>query len=94
MRILLCTLDKNVLILNLTYIQKKGQLMQEGKSFGHFHDVAPDVVQCMAETQQRDQDILAALIGVLDLAREGRTEKKHLVGLMDLKGYQYAVYGS
>ncbi|PWA94175.1 hypothetical protein CTI12_AA060960 [Artemisia annua] len=67
-------------------IKRRAQLMQEGESFGPFHDVAPDAVECMAETQEREQDMLAALMGVLDLAREGRTEKEHHVGLMDLKG--------
>ena len=67
-------------------IERREQLMQEGESFGPFHNVAPDAVDCMVETQQRDQDILAALAAVLDLAREGRTEKERHVGLMDLKG--------
>jgi hypothetical protein len=39
----------------------------------------------MIQTQQRERDILAALIGVLDLACEGRVEKQQPVGLMDLK---------
>ncbi|PWA79870.1 hypothetical protein CTI12_AA202340 [Artemisia annua] len=67
-------------------IERREQLIQEGECFGPFHDVAPDAVECMGETQQREQDILAALMGVLDLAREGRTEKERHVGLMDLKG--------
>ncbi|PWA72556.1 hypothetical protein CTI12_AA216170 [Artemisia annua] len=67
-------------------IERRAQLIQEGESFGPFHNVALDAVECMGETQQREQDILAALMGVLDLAREGRTEKEHHVGLMVLKG--------
>ncbi|PWA44853.1 ATP-citrate synthase beta chain protein 2 [Artemisia annua] len=67
-------------------IQRRALLIQESESFGPFHNVAPDAVECMGETQQRDQDMLAALIGILDLAREGRTEKERHVGLMDLKG--------
>ncbi|PWA51778.1 hypothetical protein CTI12_AA460800 [Artemisia annua] len=67
-------------------IERRVQLMQEAESFGPFHDVAPDAVQCMVVTQQREQDMLAALMDVLDLAREGRTEKEYHVGLMDLKG--------
>ncbi|PWA60409.1 hypothetical protein CTI12_AA381920 [Artemisia annua] len=67
-------------------IQRRASLIQESQSFGPFHDVAPDAVECMVETQQREQDMLAALVGVLDLAREGRTEKERHVGLMDLKG--------
>ncbi|PWA52555.1 hypothetical protein CTI12_AA452760 [Artemisia annua] len=67
-------------------IERRAQLMQEGESFGPFHDVALDAVECMAVTQQREQHMLVALRGVLELAREGRTEKEHHVGLMDLKG--------
>ncbi|PWA47847.1 hypothetical protein CTI12_AA432450 [Artemisia annua] len=67
-------------------IERGAQIMQEAESFGPFHDMAPDAVDCMVVTQQREQDMLAALMGVLDLAREGRTEKEHHVGLMDLKG--------
>ncbi|PWA84136.1 hypothetical protein CTI12_AA161690 [Artemisia annua] len=67
-------------------IERRAQLIQEGESFGPFHDVAPDAVECMGETQQREQDILAALMCVLDMAREGRTEEERHVGLMDLKG--------
>ncbi|PWA73436.1 hypothetical protein CTI12_AA261270 [Artemisia annua] len=67
-------------------IQIRALLIQESESFGPFHNVAPDAVECMGETQQRDQDMLVALIGILDLAREGRTEKERHVGLMDLKG--------
>ncbi|PWA36476.1 hypothetical protein CTI12_AA599580 [Artemisia annua] len=69
-----------------TNIQRRDELIQEGQSFGLFHEVAPDAVECMVETQQRDREILAALVGVLDLAREGRVEKQRHVGLMDLKG--------
>ncbi|PWA69033.1 hypothetical protein CTI12_AA290480 [Artemisia annua] len=67
-------------------IERRAQLMEEGESFGPFHDVAPDAVECMAVTQQREQRMLAALRGVLEVAREGRIEKEHHVGLMDLKG--------
>ncbi|PWA34463.1 hypothetical protein CTI12_AA618900 [Artemisia annua] len=67
-------------------IQRKALLIQESESFGPFRNVAPDAVECMGETQQREQDMLAALISILDLAREGRTEKERHVGLMDLKG--------
>lgn len=68
-----------------TKIQRRDELIEEGQSFGLFHDVASDVVKCMTETQLRDRQILAALVGVLDLAHEGRTEKERHVGLMDLK---------
>ena len=67
-------------------IERRAQLIQEAESFSPFDNVAPDAAECMVETQQREQDILAALIGVLDLAREGRAEKERYVGLMDLKG--------
>ncbi|PWA40392.1 reverse transcriptase domain-containing protein [Artemisia annua] len=67
-------------------IQRRALLIQESESFGPFHNVAPDAAECMGETQQREQDMLAALLGILDLAREGRTEKERHVGLMDLKG--------
>ncbi|PWA90671.1 hypothetical protein CTI12_AA098610 [Artemisia annua] len=68
-----------------TKIGRRDELIQEAQSFGPFHDVATAGVDCMVQTQQRDRDILAALIGVLDLAREGRGEKEQHVGLMDLK---------
>ena len=68
-----------------TKIERRDELIQEAQSFGPFHDVATDGADCMIQTQQRERDILGALIGVLDLAREGRAEKEQHVGLMDLK---------
>ena len=66
-------------------IATRDELIQEAESFGPFHDVATDAADCMVQSQQRDQDILAALHVVLNLAREGRVEKQQHVGLMDLK---------
>ncbi|PWA42753.1 hypothetical protein CTI12_AA541630 [Artemisia annua] len=68
-----------------TKIGRRDELIQEAQSFGPFHDVATAGVDCMVATQQRDRDILAALSGALDLAREGRAEKEQHVGFMDLK---------
>ncbi|PWA71337.1 hypothetical protein CTI12_AA281820 [Artemisia annua] len=56
------------------------KLIEEGEGFCVFHDEGDTGLHFMKETLERDKKVLAALIGVMDLACEGREEKKfHLL---------------
>ncbi|PWA63448.1 hypothetical protein CTI12_AA352840 [Artemisia annua] len=56
------------------------KLIEEGEGFCVFHDEGHTGLEFMKETLERDKKVLAALIGVMDLACEGREEKKsHLL---------------
>ena len=53
-------------------MQKRQFLLQEARAFSLFNSVSIDGQLCMREAQNKDGQILAALIAVLDLAREAR----------------------
>ncbi|PWA46458.1 hypothetical protein CTI12_AA491190 [Artemisia annua] len=61
-------------------------LTQETETFGPFDEVAGDVLESLNEMADRDRRILDGLVGVLDIAREGRAEKDHHIFVMDLHG--------
>ncbi|PWA79850.1 hypothetical protein CTI12_AA201060 [Artemisia annua] len=52
------------------------KLIVEGESFCPFHEGGDMSLEFMKETLERDKKMVAGLISVLDLAREGRNEKK------------------
>ena len=52
------------------------KLIEEGEGFCPFHEEGDTGLEFMKETLDRDKKVLAALIVVMDLAREGREEKK------------------
>ena len=62
------------------------ELFQEGITLSPFDPVAGDGAQCIAESQYKDGHILAALIVVLDLAREARQKKRAHVAKMEQYG--------
>ncbi|PWA69135.1 hypothetical protein CTI12_AA284970 [Artemisia annua] len=53
------------------------KLIEEGERLCPFHDEGDDGLRFMKETLATDKKILAGLIRLMDLAREGREEKKH-----------------
>lgn len=61
-------------------------MLQEGQSFSLFDLVSGNGLQCMREALYKDGHILAALIVVLDLAREARDEKRRHVATMEQYG--------
>ncbi|PWA96705.1 hypothetical protein CTI12_AA036280 [Artemisia annua] len=65
-------------------IAKFADLMQEGQSFSHFDIPAMDGMECLAEAQAKNGEILQALLGVLDLAREAREDKRRHVMVMEV----------
>ncbi|PWA75764.1 hypothetical protein CTI12_AA057760 [Artemisia annua] len=52
------------------------KLIEEGEGFCPFHDEGDVGLEFMKQTLERDKKVLAALTGVIDLACEGREEKK------------------
>lgn len=68
-------------------MQKRRELINEGqKGFSVFDPVSGDGLQCMQEAQYTDGQILAALMHVLDLAREAMDEKHTHVEKMEQYG--------
>lgn len=67
-------------------MQKRRLLLQEATTFSLFNSVSVDGQLCMREAQNKDSQILAALIGVLDLAREAREERRRHVVTMEKYG--------
>ncbi|PWA35226.1 hypothetical protein CTI12_AA611540 [Artemisia annua] len=53
------------------------KLVEKGERFCPFHDEGDDGLTFMKETLEIDKKLLASLIGLMDLAREGREKKKH-----------------
>ncbi|PWA48060.1 hypothetical protein CTI12_AA494920 [Artemisia annua] len=64
---------RDELVAKIEYLER---LVEEGERFLPFHENGDMGLQCMKETLERDRKVLAGLIKVLDLAREGREEKK------------------
>ncbi|PWA76558.1 hypothetical protein CTI12_AA233800 [Artemisia annua] len=58
-------------------IRRLEKLVEEGESFCPFHDEGVDGLRFMKETLEKNKKLLAGLIGLMDLAREGRAEKEH-----------------
>ena len=67
-------------------MQKRQFLLQEARAFSLFNSVSIDGQLCMREAQNKDGQILAALIAVLDLAREAREERRRHVSTMEKYG--------
>ena len=53
------------------------KLIEEGERFCPFHDERADGLRFMKETLATNKKILASLIGLMNLVREGREEKQH-----------------
>lgn len=64
-------------------MQYRRLLLQEGTAFSPFDPVYADGEQCMREAQNKDGEILHALIVVLDLAREAREERISHLGKIE-----------
>ena len=64
-------------------MDKRRELLEEGENFSPMDPVAGDGLECIEEAQEKDDEILAALIVVLDLAREARVEKRAHVAKME-----------
>ncbi|PWA42013.1 hypothetical protein CTI12_AA548590 [Artemisia annua] len=58
-------------------IRRLENLIEEGEGFCPFHDEGVDGLQFMKETLETNKKLLVGLTRVIDLAREGREEKKH-----------------
>ena len=64
-------------------MQHRRRLLQEGRAFSPFDPVSGDGLECMRQAQNKDGEILAALMVVLDLAREAREQKHEHVTMME-----------
>ena len=57
-------------------IVKKRELLREGESFSASDPVAVNGLLCLQEAQNKEFNLLAAMVALIDLAHEARTEKR------------------
>ena len=67
-------------------MRQQRALLQEGKRLSPFDPVSVDGLQCIKEALYKDGQLLAALVVVLDLARDARDEKRAHVSVMEQYG--------
>ncbi|PWA78856.1 hypothetical protein CTI12_AA162340 [Artemisia annua] len=60
-------------------IERMEKLVEEGESFCVFHDCGDVGLEFMKESLETDKKLLGALTGLLDVACEGRKEKRRHV---------------
>ncbi|PWA87132.1 hypothetical protein CTI12_AA134710 [Artemisia annua] len=60
-------------------IAKFGAMLEEGQRFSHFDVAHWDGMDCLVQAQARNGVILQAFLRLLDVLREAREKRKHVM---------------